>query len=821
MHQAQLTMVILTVLVFNMKRIFILIASFFFVFSGSFGQKLDFGVNNVDFNYNSDKRKIEITYSIFNKNADERYSLQVDAFKKNGTKLRTNSLSGDLSFLNAGKHSLFWNPLDDNYRLDHDIYFDFTLAKSSKEVVPVGSHLIKSMLFPGFGDYRIKNGKHYFLYGLLGYAGVIGAIQYNNKAITAYNNYTSSLDPTLSDNYFNEAKSNQLISSILGLSAAAIWTVDLSSVLIRSQRVNKRINEPDFSKYYYNKSKQVFKGKSKVKHLNTKEDYMIAYEKSGALPPILKIKEITFSENVLDGEETAYLEVEVENVGPGNAVGTYVKLSSMAKGLSFNERTSFRTIENTHGTAKVRIPIRGTMDLPTSKATITIEVINDDFRINLKGKKLTFDTRAFRKPELNLVKYAAVESQSGNPNNQIDLNEMVDFKFALQNTGQGSAENIEIEVSTNQEGIMLMGKGIEENMGAKNQILKISKLEPGKYKSVTYRYYINSDFTDNAIKFFVNVSEQKGIFGIEEVKTFDINTELVEHGSIKKVKTDDDFVNAKIVIEDVPDFVVDVDMDIPENPTKFDYRYAIVIGNEDYTSRQSSLSEEVDVEYARNDARIFSDYLNKTLGFKEEHIFLLTDATKSEINREIDRLVKAAKYDKNAEIVFYYAGHGLPEDKSKNPYLIPVDGSASNIISEGISLKDLYTKLSSSNAKRITVFLDACFSGGGRNDGLLAARGVKIRPNEETSQGNMVVFASSTGEQKSLPYKDKNHGYFTYFLLKKLQDSKGSVKYGDLSEYLKNNVGKKSILEQGIEQTPNVKPSFVIEKDWENWSFVK
>ena len=73
------------------------------------------------------------------------------------------------------------------------------------------------------------------------------------------------------------------------------------------------------------------------------------------------------------------------------------------------------------------------------------------------------------------------------------------------------------------------------------------------------------------------------------------------------------------------------------------------------------------------------------------------------------------------------------------------------------------------------MFLDACFSGGGRDQGLLAARGVKIKPKEESFLGNMVVFASSSGEEKSLPYEEKQHGLFTYFLLKKLKETKGML----------------------------------------------
>jgi len=260
----------------------------------------------------------------------------------------------------------------------------------------------------------------------------------------------------------------------------------------------------------------------------------------------------------------------------------------------------------------------------------------------------------------------------------------------------------------------------------------------------------------------------------------------------------------------------DVDINIPVNSYKNKNKYALVIGNEDYSSKQKTLSNEVDVEFARNDANSFKDYLVKTLGFESDHVTLLKDATSGEMYRELEKLVSLAKLDSKSEIVFYYAGHGLP-DNDKNPYLIPVDVSSINLKQNGIALKKLYFKLASSNASKITVFLDACFSGGGRDQGLLAARGVKIKPKEEVFIGNMLVFASSSGEEKSLPYEEKQHGLFTYFLLKKLKETNGNATYAEISDYLRKEVSRKSLIENNLKQTPHTNISRTIDSNWKNW----
>lgn len=71
-------------------------------------------------------------------------------------------------------------------------------------------------------------------------------------------------------------------------------------------------------------------------------------------------------------------------------------------------------------------------------------------------------------------------------------------------------------------------------------------------------------------------------------------------------------------------------------------------------------------------------------------------------------------------------------------------------------------------------------------------------------------------EQTALPYREQKHGMFTYFLLKKLQESKGDLKYLDLNSYLKREVS--------LESTRTIKPqdpdlliSEEIKDKWENW----
>ena len=261
-----------------------------------------------------------------------------------------------------------------------------------------------------------------------------------------------------------------------------------------------------------------------------------------------------------------------------------------------------------------------------------------------------------------------------------------------------------------------------------------------------------------------------------------------------------------------------VDVKIPKNK-QVKNRFALVIGNEDYTSYQRTLNSEQNVDYAVNDAKVFKEYALKTLGVKQGNMFFLTNATAAKMHQEIKRVIEIINaLGSDAELIFYYAGHGYPDENTKSPYLVPVDVSGSDL-SHAVKLDDLYKSLGNTKAKRITIFLDACFTGGARSSGLIASRGVKVKPKEGTLNGNIVVFSASSGEQSSLPYHKEGHGMFTYHLLKKLQETKGVVSMGDLSDYLESKVSLQSLKENKKEQDPKVNTSHKVINDWRNWKF--
>lgn len=264
--------------------------------------------------------------------------------------------------------------------------------------------------------------------------------------------------------------------------------------------------------------------------------------------------------------------------------------------------------------------------------------------------------------------------------------------------------------------------------------------------------------------------------------------------------------------------LADIDENIPESVKTFPDRYALIIGNEDYKAFQTNLSSEANVAFAERDAKLFNQYAQKTLGVPSDNILFEVNVGHIEMVRMFEKLNLIIKHTQGqAEVYVYYAGHGFPDMDTKTPHLMPVDVSATDL-QYAIKLKDIYASLTEYPSKRVTVFLDACFSGGGRDLGLLAVRAVKVKPKEESIIGNLIVFSASSEEQAALPYKEKQHGIFTYYLLKKIQETEGETTYQELYDYVNKNVAIKSVMINNLEQTPKLNISPSVGEKWKSWT---
>ncbi|MBQ6729579.1 MAG: caspase family protein [Bacteroidales bacterium] len=256
----------------------------------------------------------------------------------------------------------------------------------------------------------------------------------------------------------------------------------------------------------------------------------------------------------------------------------------------------------------------------------------------------------------------------------------------------------------------------------------------------------------------------------------------------------------------------DVDMNIPQTRAVNDMTFCIIFANEKYQMEQS-------VPFAAHDGEVFKDYCVKTLGIPEKNIHYRANATKNNMEFEVDWLANVLANKKGeAKGIVYYSGHGIPNESDFNSYLLPVDGYASRPES-GYSLDKLYADLGNTDAALVTYFIDACFSGTNRRGEMMEqTKGVGVKSKSGRLQGNSVVFSAAQGDETAYVYQDKSHGMFTYFLLQKLQETKGNVSYGELSDFIKEKVVDKSLLENSKSQTPLTSSMM---GDWKKMKFNK
>ena len=249
----------------------------------------------------------------------------------------------------------------------------------------------------------------------------------------------------------------------------------------------------------------------------------------------------------------------------------------------------------------------------------------------------------------------------------------------------------------------------------------------------------------------------------------------------------------------------DVDLDIPTTELINDKTFVVIIANEDYQKEQH-------VPFATHDGEVFKEYCTQLFGIPEENIHFVTNATLNNMRFEVDWLKATLEaYRGEAQAIFYYSGHGMPDELSRSAYLLPVDGYGSNMES-GFGLDALYAQLGSAAAEKVLYFVDACFSGATREGEMLAeSRGVAVNSKAGELQGHSIAFSAAQGNETAYAYQEKSHGMFTYFLLKKLKETRGDITAGELADYLNEHISRVSAVEGMKAQHPSANG---VMKEW-------
>ncbi len=229
--------------------------------------------------------------------------------------------------------------------------------------------------------------------------------------------------------------------------------------------------------------------------------------------------------------------------------------------------------------------------------------------------------------------------------------------------------------------------------------------------------------------------------------------------------------------------------------------YALVLGVETYRENLPK------ADYAASDAKLMGEYLS-ALGFPPENIVVRTDekASLTDFIKYIENWLPN-NVEKGAKVFVYFSGHGTPNPKTGNAYLVPYDGDPTFIESTGYPVERLYAALDKLPTDDVSVVLDSCFSGAGGRSVLAKGARPLVQVVSVTKGTKASVLSAGASDQISNTYDEKGHGLLTYFLLKALggegdANSDGTVTLSEAHQYAAPGVQRVARKLYNNEQTP-------------------
>jgi uncharacterized caspase-like protein len=225
-------------------------------------------------------------------------------------------------------------------------------------------------------------------------------------------------------------------------------------------------------------------------------------------------------------------------------------------------------------------------------------------------------------------------------------------------------------------------------------------------------------------------------------------------------------------------------------------KWALIVGISHFEDRAVP-----SLGYTTSDASAFAAELkDPAIGrFPASNVRVLTDAqaTTRNIKEQLNWIARNAA--PNDLVVIYVATHGSPRELDSAGganYIVTYDTEIKNadspdedaLYATALPMVELANAVATRmKSLRTAVILDTCYSGGAvTNESKLMGKGLaNSAPGTKTldrmSEGTgRIVIAAASSDEESLESPELHHGYFTYFLLQALKDTKGQTPMGQL-----------------------------------------
>ena len=149
----------------------------------------------------------------------------------------------------------------------------------------------------------------------------------------------------------------------------------------------------------------------------------------------------------------------------------------------------------------------------------------------------------------------------------------------------------------------------------------------------------------------------------------------------------------------------------PADPSAF----AVVVGVERYSRIPQA-------DFAERDAQAVAAHL-LAAGVPRRNLIHLSgsEASYSALKKYVETWL-AKNVPAGGRVFFYFSGHGAPDARTGEAYLMPWDGDPAFLQDTAYPTKRLFEQLAALPAREVIVATDACFSGGGGRSVLAKGR---------------------------------------------------------------------------------------------------
>jgi len=491
----------------------------------------------------------------------------------------------------------------------------------------------------------------------------------------------------------------------------------------------------------------------------------------------------------LDAEERVNLIVSLINSGEGDAKICQINLRQKSGPQLFYDVSKTipsipRKNQETE-TFQINVP----ENVNSGEAKFVISILEEQ-GFEPEPIEFTVDVRAQRAPLLSVVDFGISDQDK---DGRVTKGESAEITARIQNRGQGKAKDVKIKVIDNPMKHVFLAPYSEKDFN-------LGDIPSGEFRDVTFTIVTNNR-VDNSVDIELVLDEKRPRFSKKDFVKLEIDKIQNELKPLVFKGT-----TSQSIIAELNSLSIDIEKNIPKGKKGNSNSLAVIFGIEEYKNVS-------DANFAHRDANFMKEYFQEVLQIPSNRIYYKTndDVGKAEFDKVFSNdgwLDKRTKKDKT-DIYVYFAGHGAPDIKRNKAYLIPYDGDPNYASQTGYEVDVLYSELSKMNAKSVTVFLDACFSGANRNNEMLLAdaRPVYLEI-DESYTGNVTVFSAAGGKEISSSWPEKKHGLFSYYLMKGMRgdadmDNDKNITYGELGDFIKENVSiTAGMLDR--EQTPSL-----------------